>query len=276
MFGANSTPEPYRERTFKGGWKVQTSVAKTLPIILGTKKIGGNIAWMGERQSVIYQGTGKGIPGAGGGSSGQTFYNESLLITLCEGVINGVGRVWRTGTASATVKPENVLKYWTFVLGALGQSPLSYFTTNHPGMDLGYSGIAYAFRAGQPLGASTTPPQFSWEIYGRLLAGTITYADTVPHDPDGDPSDTISDAVVANCTNPDANPADIIDDLLTNTQYAAFWAPSLIGNLTNFSDYCAANNLFFSMVLDTATKVSEASPESSISAMRTCAGRTGS
>lgn len=51
-------------------------------------------------------------------------------------------------------------------------------------------------------------------------------------------------------TNLDANPSDIIYDLLTNKIYGRGTDPSLIADMTNYRNYCLANDIFFSDVLN--------------------------
>lgn len=48
----------------------------------------------------------------------------------------------------------------------------------------------------------------------------------------------------------DANPADIIPDLLTNGRYGAGFPAGSIGDLSDYRDYCTAAGFFFSPVLD--------------------------
>lgn len=48
----------------------------------------------------------------------------------------------------------------------------------------------------------------------------------------------------------DANPKDIVQDILTNEIYGANFPSEYIDDLTNFSDFCIANNVFLSPVYD--------------------------
>src|SRR5206468_4085955 len=45
-------------------------------------------------------------------------------------------------------------------------------------------------------------------------------------------------------------PGAIVNDLLTNLFYGVGWASGLVGDYSNFSNYCKANGLFFSPVID--------------------------
>ncbi|MGO9176310.1 MAG: phage tail protein [Desulfobaccales bacterium] len=48
----------------------------------------------------------------------------------------------------------------------------------------------------------------------------------------------------------DSNPADFLPDLLTNPDYGAGFDPTKIGDLSQFSDYCLANDFLLSPLLD--------------------------
>ena len=48
----------------------------------------------------------------------------------------------------------------------------------------------------------------------------------------------------------DSNPADFLPDLLTNPDYGAGFDPAKIGDLSQFSDYCLANDFLLSPVFD--------------------------
>ncbi len=48
----------------------------------------------------------------------------------------------------------------------------------------------------------------------------------------------------------DSNPAEFLPDLLTNPDYGAGFAPGKIGDMSQFSDYCLANDFLLSPVFD--------------------------
>lgn len=111
----------------------------------------------------------------------------------------------------------------TLFIGSRPQTPWSYLTSNHPGQDLGYNGVAYVASAQMDLGTSGSLPNYSYEVLGLLpFGGGIT----------------------------DAEPSAILADLLTNPFYGIGWPTNLIGDNSNFAAYAKANGLFFSPVLD--------------------------
>src|SRR5438105_909850 len=111
----------------------------------------------------------------------------------------------------------------TLFTGSRPQTPWPYLTSNHPGQDLGYNGLAYVAASAMDLGSSGSLPNYSYEVLGLLpFGGGIT----------------------------DAEPGAIVNDLLTNLFYGVGWSNALIGDYSNFSAYCIANGLFFSPVID--------------------------
>lgn len=107
--------------------------------------------------------------------------------------------------------------------GALGQAVWSYLTSLHASQAIGYSGLAYVATPEFDLGMSGTLPNLSFEVVGLL------------------PSSVGSDC----------NPSDVLYDLLTNAVYGCGIDPSEIGSMSQYSNYCIANGLFISPVLDT-------------------------
>lgn len=84
-----------------GDLKVQfSSYGNMVPIIYGTMRIAGNVIWASdliETSSTTSQHSGKG--GGGGQTTTTTSYSYSinLAISLCEGPITGIRRVWANG-----------------------------------------------------------------------------------------------------------------------------------------------------------------------------------
>lgn len=108
----------------------------------------------------------------------------------------------------------------TLVSGLLGQLPLSYMTGKHPSKALGYSQLAYIFSSGLFLGFSPTLPNYSYEVAGNFQVGG---------------------GII------DANPADCIFALLTDTGFGAGFPTSFIQpSLTQIQtrDVILASDLF--------------------------------
>lgn len=105
-------------------------------------------------------------------------------------------------------------------LGTYTQNAWTFMTTNHPDEALAYRGIGYVASSAYDLGNSPSLPNHSFDVTGRLPfnVGTID----------------------------DANPKDIVVDLLTNSHYGVGYPSAKIGDLTQFSNYCVAYGLFLS------------------------------
>lgn len=116
----------------------------------------------------------------------------------------------------------------TLFLGSLGQSPWSYLSTNHSAQAIGYSNTAYIASQSMDLGSQGSLPNYTYEVIGLFPFGAgIT----------------------------DSNPSDIINCLLTDQRIGVGISSSYVGSLTQYSNYCIANGLFISPVLDSQRPV---------------------
>ena len=152
---------------------VQTSVSTLpIPITYGQVRLSPNLTWYGNFQSSAQgggKGSGGGKGGGGGGKGSPSSYNysASVMLSLCEGPITGIGQVWQN-KAITTVSALGM----TFFNGSYSQSPWSYLTTNFPGQNLNYRGTAYLAEGNMQLDASAQLPDFRFEILGSLQLGT--------------------------------------------------------------------------------------------------------
>ncbi len=199
-----------------------------IPIVYGRARIPGIFIWTGDFTATKSQGPGKGLGGTGG-----SFYNYSVSveIALSQGAITSLGRSWHMGNGGLkrhTAAQTN--SNWTLFPGAFGQAPWSYMTTRHPGQDLGYSGIAYLARSAWNLGTSGSPPQITFEVFGLAPYGSGVS---------------------------DANPRDVINDILVNSRYGLGLDPSCVADLSDFSNYCIASSFFISPVFDQQKTMAE-------------------
>jgi hypothetical protein len=137
------------------------------------------------------------------------------------GKVMTITYVYSVPDSNSNGQPQQKLSLTLFT-GSRPQTPWSYLTSQHPGQDLGYNGIAYVAASAMDLGESGTLPNLSFEVLGVLPFG----------------------AGIA-----DAEPSAIIADLLGNQFYglAGVVAP---GDLTQYKNFCTANGLFLSPVLD--------------------------
>lgn len=129
-----------------------------------------------------------------------------------------------TYAANPGQTPPITLHNFTVFTGAQGQAAWSYMTANHPTRALGYSGIAYVASPKLNLGSSGALPNMSFEVFGLLPYGGTTGGD--------------------------ANPKDVLVDVLTNQLYGVAYPSGEIGNLTQYSNFCIANGLLVSLAFD--------------------------
>jgi Putative phage tail protein len=137
------------------------------------------------------------------------------------GKVMTITYVYSVPDSNSNGQPQQKLNLTLFT-GVRPQTPWSYLSSKHPGQDLGYNGIAYVASSAMDLGESGTLPNLSFEVLGVLpFNGGIT----------------------------DAEPSAIIADLITNQYYGLAGALPL-GDLTQYRNFCTANGIFISPVLD--------------------------
>lgn len=206
--------------------RIQSSVlgaAKALG--WGQNRITGNLIWYGDFQSIAQKsqgGGGKGLGAGGGGkgSSGSTTYNyqAAVAIGLCDGPITSVIGAFNNQSPTTLA----ALNLTTFV-GNYTQAPWGYLASKHPTQALAYRGTAYLAAGPMQLGSSQELPNISFEVKFAI-------------------ADAISGL-------PDANPKDVLYDFLTNVNYGVGFPTARVGDLSVYSDYCLANGLVVSPVL---------------------------
>lgn len=142
------------------------SYGEVVPEVLGTTRLSGNIIYYDDFTPHEHKSTTR--TGKGGGSKHTEItytYTVACAIGLCEGPIQGIGKVWR-GKEIYDYPNEKI--ELTAYLGQHGQSPWPYVISKHPEKALPYSGLAYM--AGVvDLGEQGSLPQFNFEIKGKLL-----------------------------------------------------------------------------------------------------------
>ena len=183
-----------------------------IPVVFGQNKVAGNVIWYGDFKSIAHQ---QKQGGKGGGSQTSTSYtySASFELGLCEGTATVVN-VYQGGSI-VNLSASGGIAF----NGAVGQAAWSHLSGSAA---LGYSGTALAAFQNLSLGSSASLPNFNFEMAGRnQFGGGIV----------------------------DANPADIITTICTDTQLGVKFA--YLGDLTAFKNYCSAAGLFFSPVYKT-------------------------
>ena len=125
-----------------------------IPIIKGTRKVAGNIVWLGEMQPyTVKTGGGGGKGGGGGTSSKETRYRRSFLISICHGPAY-VLRAWAG-------RDEIDISVMTVFIGADNGTDIPTAIGETHGA---YRYICCAYFENYDLGTSTSLPNFTFEV----------------------------------------------------------------------------------------------------------------
>lgn len=224
LFGGASTPQQ-EAPTPLSGLSIQNSAnGLPMPLTYGTTRVSPNLLWYGDFTPIAHT-TSQSSGGKGGGQSSRSTsytYTASFILALGEGLVAGITNAWidKTQVAPSTL--------FSLFLGAYPQSPWSYLTSAHPAEAMGYQGIVYVAASGYDLGNSASLPNHSFEVAGKcILSGSN-----------------------------DADPKDVVTDLLTSAAYGVPNAPAL-ASLAQYSAYCRANGLLLSPCYDSPTAVGQ-------------------
>lgn len=202
--------------------RIQTSAyGRVIPVVYGTARIAGNLLWFADfvRTANTTQQKSGGIFGIGAVKTQNTTYNYNAAIALglCEGPITGIGYVWSEKAFDLWLNVATKLGLSLFV-GNTPQAVWSWLTSNHPGQDVPYDGIAFVASPSWPLDGNASLPNQSFEVGGFCQVGG---------------------------GNVDANAGVIVGDILTNTRYGLAWDPTRL-DLADFQLYCTAAGIFVS------------------------------
>jgi hypothetical protein len=183
----------------------------------------GSVPFNGTQQTPMTQ-VGS-SPGAG------QFTQSGAVFTFSAadaGKVMTITYVYSVPDSNSNGQPQQKLSL-TLFLGSRPQTPWTYLTSAHPGQDLDYNGIAYVAASAMDLGESGTLPNLSFEVLSGITFG----------------------AGIA-----DAEPSVIIADLLAN-QFYGLAGVVVPGDLTQYKNFCTANGLFLSPVLDAQKAASD-------------------
>lgn len=218
MGGKSSTITSAEERILS--LQVQrSSQGLTLPVIYGRTRVAGNLIWYGDFTTIEHKTTTRQGGKGGGGVTQEDIkytYEAAVMLALCEGEISGVGRIWRDKE-----KFDSLAQLRLTLMRGGDEQPLwtHLAQAKHADQALNYSGTAYLCSPNYELTKSAQIYQHNFEVIGKLgYSGNI----------------------------PDANPRDIIRDLLTNQRYGCGFPVDSIGDTDRYSNYCRAVGIFLS------------------------------
>jgi hypothetical protein len=237
--GGNSYQAPWwsNETTITEyyGLQVQgTSAAVPVPIVYGRNIVAPNVIWY-ENFRAHAQSGGKG-GGKGGGKSGASTtswtYTADIIMGVCEGPITRIGKVWQSSPVAFNLAALGLALFD----GAAPQTVWSYLAAHYPTQALTYPGTAYVCAASWYLGSTGGINTSNFEVYGVLAGSGVNGID--------------------------ADPAQMVYDFLTNSQYgvgfppASISADSLYNSAYGYQTYCNALGIAFSPVLNGREKAS--------------------
>jgi len=144
-----------------------------IPRAYGRARVAGQIIWateFREEKKTKKVGGGKGSGGGGGSTVTEFSYYANFAVGLCEGPIQGIGKVWADGNAL------DIGPYMTRVYnGSNSQSPDSLIeSVEGTGKAPAYRGLAYIVFEDLPLERfGNRVPQLNFEVF-RPLGGVTT------------------------------------------------------------------------------------------------------
>jgi len=212
------------------GISIQTSaVGVVIPIVYGQARVTGNLLYYTDFDAIAHTSQ-QNVGGKGGaGKIANTTYSyfASIIVGIAEGPIVGIVSGWE-GSKKYTWADFTRLGY-SLLTGTPGQAPWSYLTSKHPSDAIGYDSTACVVHSRWPLSDSATLNNNAWEVNGLYqIGGGIL----------------------------DANPADIIPDVLTNAARGVGFALSSLDDLSLYRQYCTAAGLFLSPVVNQQQPIS--------------------
>lgn len=197
----------------------QSSQGLTLPVIYGRTRVAGNLVWYGDFVTIEHKTTTRQGGKGGGGVTQEDIkytYEAAVMLALCEGEIQGVGRIWREKE-----KFDSLAQLRLTLMRGGDEQPLwtHLQQAKHQDQALNYSGTAYLCSPNYELTKSAQIYQHNFEVIGKL-----GYSSNIP----------------------DANPREIVLDLLTNQRYGCGFPSQNIGDTDRYSNYCRAVGIFLS------------------------------
>lgn len=206
----------------------QSAYGLCQPLVYGKNRVAANMFWYGDFTATAHTTTKKqGGKGGGVKTKNTTYtYSASFMLGLCENKIKDIGIIWRDKEqivakteGGIQLKPIDQLGFELF---DGDHNPVwGYLPSKHPDQALHYPFLGYVACANYDLGGSASLSNHNFEVISD-----ITFSETIQ----------------------DANPADVIEDFITNPRYGA--SPSLqMADLSEFRSYCTATNLLISPAL---------------------------
>jgi hypothetical protein len=145
------------------------------------------------------------------------------------GTIVTIAYTYLTSVPSNSAMTQLVM---TMMKGTLTQAAPSWLTTLHPSDAMGYTGMAGVNAQNYPLDSSGSFENHNFEV---VASGAYSIGSTIP----------------------DIDPSAFAVKVIVDANYGAAFPSVYVGDTSNWSQYCIANNFLFSPCLDTQQSASD-------------------
>jgi len=200
--------------------QLQTSAyGRPITWVFGQQRVAPNLIQYDDFTAVPHTTTQRTGKGGGGTSSTDYTYTVAAIMALSSGPVDGVGKVWKD--KDTTTLGDLKLDFYN---GDQQQAAYPYFVTTHPDRALAYRGIAYVASGAYDLDTSASFGNHTFEVQAPGSIGVRHAGSNVP----------------------DAEVADVVTALLTDTEQGVGLDPSALGDLSAFRSFCLANSLWVS------------------------------
>lgn len=208
----------------------QSSQGLTLPVVYGRARVAGNLIWYGDFTTIETKTTTRQGGKGGGGVKQEDIsytYEAAVMMALCEGEIKGIGRIWRDKE-----KFESLSQLRLNLAKGGDEQPtwMHLQQPKHQEQAINYSGTAYIYSPNYELTKSAQIYSHNFEVIGKM-----GYSSSIP----------------------DANPSEIIRDMLTNQNYGCGFPAENLGDTSVYGVYCRAAGIFLSPVYSEQTEAQQ-------------------
>jgi len=210
------------------GIQVQSStLGIPLTIGAGRNRAKCNLIWYNAFTAIPHTTKTSSGKGFGGSNSNTTYtYTASIIMAIGEGPVTSIATIYRDKSVFTSLAAAGL----SLATGTPTQPVWSYLTSLYPAEARAYARIAYVYAQDYALNDSATLPNHSFEVNWPIQMSGLT----------------------------DADPKDWLTAFLTNTQWGLpGWTSGLLGDWTEWSTYCRANNLLVSPLLESQVQASE-------------------
>ncbi|MBV7489853.1 phage tail protein [Pseudomonas sp. PDM30] len=220
--------------------QVQSSASgKPIAWIAGRNRISPNLIYYTDFEAVAKT-TKKKSGGKGGGGATQkdttyTYY-AALILAIGRGTLGAVHRIFRDKEVFTEKVINGVTQSalaqagFSFARGDRDQPVWGFLQTKHPAEAIAYADTAYVYAGRYLLNDSAGVQNHTFEVDGPYQVPGL----------------------------PDANPGEFLPGLLLDPLDGIGFNPWWVADLSNYRNYCLAENLLLSPVLDEQSPASEA------------------